>query len=1647
MPIYTVPNGNHTGALGISSQKHPSQNVSARSNRFGQQLTSQVSENERSNPLLQTLCKSKEINRTYVLSACNKLGDASATFTTEHKLILQRRTVTSKEQSDTNTTRESENTQTERRLTLQRRMRIGSTEKCQTNHTYEVTAENAESIPQKLSKAFDGKQVNSNDLPLVKSGFQSLKGHTNVKIDPDLKKDVCFNHSRSDVTGSYTPLKRMTVVADSQSQNEGPKSAVLTAKSDNRASALKLTENVNVIQENKIESMQNRSIKNGILERQKTPMKGPEEGIRFTPKYGHVQYSKSATVSTVKNKLHCFQTQLKKTSTSHSLSSKNGRVQENVTYPHTASVKEDTLIQNTCTKDDPFKIENSKVTVAVRIRPFSSRDKNEETLQVVSMIGQETVVHHPDTKQTYSFVFDFSFWSLDKCPNFASQEMVYQSLAIPLLERAFEGYNTCLFAYGQTGSGKSYTMMGFDDDERGIIPRFCEDLFIRIVETKPQQTTYHLEMSYFEVYNEKIHDLLVFKAENGQKKQPLRVREHPVFGPYVEDLTVNVVHSYADIQSWLQLGNKHRATAATGMNDKSSRSHSVFTLVMTQTKADIVEEEEREHRIVSRVNLIDLAGSERCSAARTSGERLKEGVSINKSLLTLGKVISALSEQSQSRRKVFIPYRESVLTWLLKESLGGNSKTAMIATISPSARNVEETLSTLRYAKQACFIINIAKVNEDTNIKLIQELKAEIEKLKSAQKNVHNVDPEKQRLYVQEITSLRVKLYKQEREMAEMQRAWKEKLEQAEKRKFEETMELQKAGITFKVDNRLPNLVNLNEDPQLSEMLLYMIKDGQTTVGKCKPNSHHDIQLSGVLIADDHCLIKHIDGAVSIIPLGEARTYVNGKCISDPTLLHHGDRIVLGGDHYFRFNHPVEVQKVKSFSCGTGVPDDGPKGFEFAKNELLAAQRAQLESEIEEARLKAKEEMMQGIQIAKEMAQEELSSQQRIYESQIKSLEAQLEEESSRKQLQEMNNKMAANKIQELEKAKRGLELEVHFNKKRLEMETLAAKEALEDHTIRHAKILEALEAEKQKIAQEVQTLQQSRGHRNKVEPNWNSLKLSMMIKEANTICSKLKKHTEFCRHVMDERNGTGSSLQVQVHNIRLGAVTFWNLEKFEDKLATIKELFEMNSSNKIDEILYDPTDNWEPDFSNASVSSMSRRRSRSLRKSKRVSGCLSEVKMKLHDAYLPGSRNKLSSLSSDPSESFLPGICKELLCSALDTLGQAGEEEESMAQSLLTTLFTISAGVTAMTNAYEQAEESQEDFFTVDQTAQSCSIKITSAFEQLVVLTKHWLNSFQKSDEFVQIHEELREDLIHLGGFLQLLFQGGSSDLSSIVTEAQKKIMQTLKQMVKYVGHLAVLAGTGLHVAAENKDGTSNPKFISDICVGMTLGLEHLLDCIQKKSRKMQNELLKWYPQDEVQNQIKTKTIALAKFLENIISDCKKKEVAALTKRGESVDQELKKATSKAAEFLELHHCLDQIYEAVTSSLQGLYRNRSPLKHFIEQICILAGNLNALCNPSALSTGSTDCPTCVKSEPLVNCSELDAVAKSLLITFELEHGQHSMTLQDNCMRSTQPERKRFESGETTTVVGQKGVPKQEYKLWSVPENLSESSPSGIHWV
>ena len=312
------------------------------------------------------------------------------------------------------------------------------------------------------------------------------------------------------------------------------------------------------------------------------------------------------------------------------------------------------------------------------------------------------------------FTFDNSFWSHDvEDEHYAHQEDVYNSLGEEFLDHNFEGYHTCIFAYGQTGSGKSYTMMG-TPDQPGLIPRTCEDLFQRIeaAHNETPNISYNVRVSYFEVYNEHVRDLLVPVHPN-QPPYYLKIRESPTEGPYIKDLTDAPVKNISEIMRYMKMGDASRTTASTKMNDTSSRSHAVFTIMLKQIHHDMDTDETTER--MARIRLVDLAGSERAKATEATGARLREGSNINKSLTTLGRVIAALADPKQhrpgKRNKDIVPYRDSILTWLLKDSLGGNSKTAMIACIAPS--DYDETLSTLRYADQAKRIRTRAVVNQD----------------------------------------------------------------------------------------------------------------------------------------------------------------------------------------------------------------------------------------------------------------------------------------------------------------------------------------------------------------------------------------------------------------------------------------------------------------------------------------------------------------------------------------------------------------------------------------------------------------------------------------------------------------------------------------------------------------------------------------------------------------------------------------------------------------------------------------------------------------------------------------------------------------------------------------------------------------------
>ncbi|KAK9466910.1 hypothetical protein V1512DRAFT_207490 [Lipomyces arxii] len=543
---------------------------------------------------------------------------------------------------------------------------------------------------------------------------------------------------------------------------------------------------------------------------------------------------------------------------------------------------------------------------------------------------QTVLIPHDSSLKKKTFKFDKSYWSFDsESDHFAGQDQVFKDLGLPLLDNAFKGFNNCIFAYGQTGSGKSYSMIG-SRDEPGVIPRICQQLFNRISQNgsgENMQCT--VEVSYLEIYNERVRDLL-----NPKNKGNLRVREHPSLGPYVEDLSRLIVRSFEEIEALMDEGNKARTVAATNMNETSSRSHAVFTLTLTQKWHD--DETNMDAEKMSRISLVDLAGSERASATGATGSRLKEGAEINKSLTTLGRVIRSLADLALGKAVTVIPYRDSVLTWLLKDSLGGNSMTAMMATISPADINYEETASTLRYADSAKRIKNHAVVNEDPSAKLIRELKAELAVLHA--KLESNGDTESAPATdlvsftapdgtVRKVTRAEIaeQLQYSEKLLLEVNQTWEERLAMTREIQKQRESALEELGINIEKDfvglhtpKTSPYLVNLSDDPLLAECLVYNIKPGSTKVGNADSSTTAQIRLHGSKIQTDHCTFDNDDGVVTISPNEKAAVMVNGVRLKDPRRLHSGDRVILGDFHIFRFNHPQEALQARRSS--TTVP-------------------------------------------------------------------------------------------------------------------------------------------------------------------------------------------------------------------------------------------------------------------------------------------------------------------------------------------------------------------------------------------------------------------------------------------------------------------------------------------------------------------------------------------------------------------------------------------------------------------------------------------------------------------------------------------------------------------------------------------------------
>ena len=765
------------------------------------------------------------------------------------------------------------------------------------------------------------------------------------------------------------------------------------------------------------------------------------------------------------------------------------------------------------------------VKVAVRVRPFNTREKDSKSICNIEMNGNQTIIKD-ELGQPRTFTFDHSFWSHDcyieqengylspdSSGKYADQNFVFETLGKQILDNAWEGYHCCLFAYGQTGSGKSYSMVGYGAN-KGIVPISCEEIFKRIADNKDPAIHYEVEVSMLEIYNEKVQDLLV--PINKRPPSGLKIRESKALGVFVADLTKYPVSSYEEISNKMEEGYQNRTIGSTLMNNTSSRAHTIVTVEFKQVQAVGKTKSEK----LSKINLVDLAGSERANSTGATGERLKEGCNINKSLLILGNVINTLADKASGKKKdVLPPYRDSALTRILQNALGGNSKTVMICALSPASINYEETLSTLRYADRAKKIQNKAVINESEHDKVVRLLKEENNDLKKKIEElskkllgggvVEEVDKEAFR-------ELKAQYDETQKICESMSKTFSERLEEAKKQDKE-------LGIE-KVDISKPHLVVLNEDPQLSHKLKYPLNDLPIYVGRKLGNPAPKITLSGIGIKQNHAIFTkgEKEGEIILKPNDkEAIKYIfiNGKRIKsqDGQILKNKDRIIFGNNTIMLFLEKSDGKDLYEID------------WEMAQTELqneLEEQNKLEEMENEKKRQQAydilKQSLEQKYTKEKKEIEDKMNLQFKEYEDKINEMKNQNEE------------------IGKLEKQNNELEMKLKFKLKRLQSQKTIKRGSFQSEVIREENL--------------------SSSQNEKLE-----IKLINIVKKIHkfkVFIDDLKRNVELdlflSKNLIDHYNdpNTPMNIFIRVNNYEEGNVYYWTQNMFNERYDSLKELY-----------------------------------------------------------------------------------------------------------------------------------------------------------------------------------------------------------------------------------------------------------------------------------------------------------------------------------------------------------------------------------------------------------------------------------------------------------------------------------------------------------
>ena len=759
------------------------------------------------------------------------------------------------------------------------------------------------------------------------------------------------------------------------------------------------------------------------------------------------------------------------------------------------------------------------IVVGVRVRPFNQREKARESICCIDMPGNNQTKIFDDTGKEKTFTFDHSFWSHDgfrtlengymepEDDKYADQKIVFDTVGKQILDNAWQGYHCCLFAYGQTGAGKSYSMVGYGEN-KGIVPISCNEIFRRIGENKDPDKSFEVQVSMLEIYNEKVQDLLI--NPNKRPTSGLKIRESKVLGIFVDGLSKHPVTSYDEISKKMDDGYNNRTIGSTLMNATSSRAHTIVTIEFKQLTMVAKKKSEK----LSMINLVDLAGSERSGSTGATGDRLKEGCNINKSLLILGNVINCLADKAIGKNKNMLPpYRDSALTRILQNALGGNSKTVMICALSPASINYEETLSTLRYADRAKKIQNKAVINESEHDKMVRLLKEENVNLKKMiedlQKKIGGggggggISAEDQQAFLE----LKEQYEANQKVMGDMQKTFEERLEEAKKHEGE--------NIGQRVDIRLPHLVVLNEDPQLSYKLRYPLNELPVYVGRKHGNPEPQIKLSGIGIKQNHAIFVKQGDEILLKPKdkeAQKYIYINGKKIGiDGQIIKTKDRIVFGNNTIFIYMKKSTGDDIYSID------------WESAQMELQKEIELENKRQIEENEKKKQEE----INLLKKDYEEEYSKRKKEIEETLK------------KQVEEYELKL----------------------KERIEQ--------LEEEKVRKKREIEIKEKEEMLRREQLKKEQENLHNSERLENNLTNI--LKKIQKMKIIITELKRNINLDailqKNLVEEIDEiqNGANIAIRVENYEEGTVYYWTPDIFHNRYDLMKELFNKFNDEELD--------------------------------------------------------------------------------------------------------------------------------------------------------------------------------------------------------------------------------------------------------------------------------------------------------------------------------------------------------------------------------------------------------------------------------------------------------------------------------------------------